>query len=182
VRRWLLVSAALACEAPRDVVEVPAAIVAPALPAIVAPVWDGQVPEDPAAVRGWLQAFAYHGWAPQTEIRMTGEHGGERLYFNDVLAASWQTGAPEHPVGSAAVRELYTADLKTLKGFALMHKTGPSGQVGEGWFWYEIFGTTDEVEPTVAQAGARTCVGCHAHAVDFVHSPDTPRADPQPLL
>lgn len=176
MRRWLLVCAALGCEAPREPVarEEPVAV-----PVVVI---TDVVPADPAAVQAWLQAFAYRGWTPMTDIRMTGEHGGERLFFNPVLAASWRAGAQEHPLGSAAVRELYLADLKTLKGFALMHKTGPSGQVGEGWFWYEIFGTTAEAEPAVAQPGARTCVGCHAHAVDFVHSPDTPREDPQPLL
>lgn len=151
-------------------------------PEVVAPVVLDGVPADPAAVQAWLQGFHYRGWKPMTELRATGEHGGERLYFNDVLAASWQAGAQEHPVGSAAVRELYSGDLMLLKGFALMHKTGPSGVVGEGWFWFEVFGTTAEARPTVAEAGARGCVGCHAHAVDFVHSPDTPRADPQPLL
>lgn len=149
---------------------------------VAGPFVAGVVPGDPAVMRGWLQAFAYRGWTPQTEIRMTGEHGGERLYFNEVLTTSMQAGAPEHPIGSAAVRELYAGDLKTLKGFALMHKIGPSGPIGEGWFWYEIFGTGAEAEPTVAQTGARGCVGCHSHAVDFVHSPDTPREDPQPLL
>lgn len=143
---------------------------------------DGAVPGEPALVREWLQAFMYRGWAPQTEIRATGQHGGERLYFNAVLAASMRAGAAEHPIGSAAVRELYAGDLKTLKGFALMHKTGPSGLTGEGWYWYEIFGTSASAEPTVAEPGARGCVGCHAHAVDFVHSPETRREDPQPLL
>jgi len=33
--------------------------------------------------------------------------------------------------------ELDSGDLKALKGFALMHKIGPSGPTGEGWFWYE---------------------------------------------
>lgn len=143
---------------------------------------DGSVPGEPALVREWLRAFMYRGWAPQTEIRATGQHGGERLYFNAALAASMRAGAAEHPIGSAAVRELYAGDLKTLKGFALMHKTGPSGPTGEGWYWYEIYDTDASAEPTVAEPGARGCVGCHAHAVDFVHSPDTPREDPQPLL
>ena len=142
----------------------------------------GSVPADAPAIRSWLQAFAYRAWPPQTAIRATGEHGGERLYFNPILAASMQAGNKLHPPGSAAVRELYAGDLHTLKGFALMHKTGPSGELGEGWFWYEIFGTTADAEPTVATTGAPGCVGCHSHADDFVHSPATPRDDPQPLL
>lgn len=183
-RRALLCIAALACEAPPpgaspDPAPAPAAPVVapkPATPVLT------HVPADPAAIRGWLQAFTYRSWTPMTPIRATGEHGGERLYFNTTLAASLQAGAQDHPIGSAAVRELYAGDLETLKGFALMHKTGPSGDLGEGWYWYEIFGTTAASEPTVAEPAARGCVGCHSHAVDFVHSPDTPREDPQPLL
>lgn len=140
------------------------------------------VPADPPAIREWLQTFAYRVWPPQTPIRATGEHGGERLWFNPILAASMQAGNKVHPPGSAAVRELYAGDLHTLKGFALMHKTGTSGELGEAWYWYEIFGTTAAAEPTVATTAAPGCVGCHSHADDFVHSPDTPRDDPQPLL
>lgn len=162
------------------VTPVVAEVVAP--PVVASASSDATVPDDLAQVREWLQTFRYRGWTPQTEIRATGEHGGERLYFNPTLARSMSSGASEHPIGSAAVRELYAGDLKTLKGFALMRKTGPSGIVGEGWFWYEIFGTTAAAEPTVSGPGVRDCVGCHAHAVDFVHSPATLREDPQPLL
>ena len=178
---WL----ALGCEAtPEPVaVTVPAPVGVAWVPVVVAPVvLPGVVPADPTALPQWLQTFGYRVWAPQTDIRATGEHGGERLYFNDALAASMKAGAAEHPIGSAAVRELYDADLRTLKGFALMHKTGPSGPTAEGWYWYEVFGTHAEAVPTVAQPAAQGCVGCHSHAVDFVHSPDTPREDPQPLL
>ena len=208
MRRWALVCAAFGCEAAPATAVVAttadkpaaasvattadkpaAASVAMVVPSVrdggllVDPVISvGGVPLDPAAIRGWLQVFAYREWAPQTDIRATGEHGGERLYFNATLDASMQARAPEHPIGSAAVRELYAGDLRTLKGFALMHKTGPSGPTGEGWYWYEVLDTTGAVEPTVAGPGARDCVGCHSHAVDFVHSPDTRREDPQPLL
>jgi hypothetical protein len=180
--RWRgIATAALlaSCEAPQAVSED-----SPAAPVeVAAPKRDTDAaPTDAAAARAWLLAFAYRTWPPQTELRATGEHGGERLFFNNLLAASWQAKATEHPIGAAAVRELYSSDLRTLKGFALMVKTGPSGTVGEGWFWFEMFGTTEDATTTVAEHGARVCVGCHAHAVDFVHSPDTPRADPQPLL
>ncbi len=176
----------LACAPPQ-----PATPVAEPLAPVAAtpdpPAWrrdpgEGLIPADPDAIRTWLQAFTYREWPPQTAIRATGEHGGERLYFNAILAASMRAGNQLHPLGSAAVRELYAGDLHTLKGFALMHKTGPSGPTGEGWYWYEIFGLDPDAEPTVAAPAAPGCVGCHAHADDFVHSPDTPRDDPQPLL
>jgi hypothetical protein len=192
MKRLALVCAVFGCEAAPATIAGPVAVAAaesvpaPATAPVVAPtppvVLDGGVPAEPRQVREWLQAFAYREWPPQTDIRATGEHGGERLFFNELLTRSMLAGAADHPIGSAAVRELYSGDLRTLKGFALMLKTGPSGITGEGWFWYEIFGTTAEAEPTVAEPGARGCVGCHAHAVDFVHSPDTPREDPQPLL
>jgi len=173
--------AALACDPPaRPAAPTPHEVAAPAPTPIREPATG--TPTDPNAIRSWLQALAYREWAPQTGVRATGEHGGERLYFNAALAASMRAGNHDHPIGSAAVRELYAGDLITLKGFALMHKLGPSGPTGEGWFWYEIFGTSADAEPTVAQAAAPGCVGCHSHAVDFVHAPDTPRDDPQPLL
>lgn len=183
MRRWVLVLAA--CGPAPVVVAEPIAVkpIAAVEAKPIAVVEPGRVPEV-AGVQAWLQDFSYRGrgWTAMTELRATGEHGGERLYFNDVLARSWRAGAPVHPVGSAAVRELWGGDLLTLKGFALMHKTGVSGDVGEGWYWFEVFGTTAEARPTVAEAGARGCVGCHSHAVDFVHSPETPRMDAQPLL
>ncbi len=158
-----------------------ASIVAPPAVVVVAPDVNA-VPRDPHALREWLGEFTYRRWRPQTVVRATGQHGGERLYFNDALTESMRAGAAEHPIGSAAVRELYEGDLATLKGFAVMLKTGPSGVTGEGWYWYEIFATDGWTRPTVAQAGAPGCVGCHSHATDFVHSPDTPREDPQPML
>ena len=179
----LLLCAACGCETPEPAqVSVPQPVMRVEAPVTTPAVLPGVVPADPAAIPEWLQTFGYRVWSPQTDIRMAGEHGGERLYFNKLLTKSVLAGAADHPIGSAAVRELYSPDLKTLKGFALMHKTGPSGPVGEGWYWFEIFGTSAEAEPTVAQTAARGCVGCHSHAVDFVHSIDTPREDPQPLL
>lgn len=174
MRSSLFVALVLGCQAPAPA---PAPVVTPTPARPLAP-----DPGDPAATRAWLQSFAYRTWTPMSELRTTGEHGGERLFFNQTLAASWQARAAEHPIGSAAVRELWSADLSTIKGFAFMVKTGPSGDLGEGWYWYEVFGTTEDARPTVAEAGARGCVGCHAHAVDFVHDPATPREDPQPLL
>lgn len=132
------------------------------------------VPAEPAAIRAWLQAFAYREWQAQSPVHPTGEHGGARVFFNAALARSMAAGASEHPIGAAGVRELYESDLTTLRGFALMVKTGPSGQDGGGWFWLEMFGTTDEARPLVAEHGSRGCVGCHAAGVDFVHPPERP--------
>ncbi|WAS90018.1 hypothetical protein [Nannocystis punicea] len=131
-----------------------------------------EVPAEPAAIGGWLHAAGYRGWAAQSGVHATSEHGGARVFFNEVLAASMRAGAGEHPIGSAAVRELYEADLATLRGFAVMLKLRASGPGGEGWLWYEQFGTGADAKPLVAGTGERGCVGCHDAGLDFVHPPE----------
>ncbi|MCY1060267.1 hypothetical protein [Nannocystis sp. SCPEA4] len=136
------------------------------------PVESAAVPADPAAIGRWLHASAYRSWPAQSGVHATGEHGGARVFFNEALAASMRAGAGEHPVGSAAVRELYEADLVTLRGFAVMLKLRASGPGGEGWLWYEQYGTGADAKPLVAGTGERGCVGCHDAGVDFVHPPE----------
>lgn len=159
-----LLAAGLACDAPDD----PEAKVA--APAEVAAPLSADVPDDRAAISGWLHALEHRAWEPQSPVRATSEHGGARVLFNATLAASMRAGAAEHPIGAAAVREIYAPDLATLRGFGMMLKTGPSGQAGEGWYWYEVFATSP-TRPVVAQVGARGCVTCHEGGVDFVHPP-----------
>jgi hypothetical protein len=129
-------------------------------------------PDEPGALRAWLQGGGYLAWSAAGPVRATGEHGGARVFFNAALAGSLAAGAREHPRGAAAVREIYEADLTTLRGLALMKKvsegTGPKGQAA-GWYWYEVYGRDPAARPAVAEVGARGCVGCHAAGVDFVH-------------
>lgn len=164
-----LTLATLACDVAGEV------DVAPENPAPVSPQPEApgaDVPTDPAAVGAWLHAFGHRAWTAQSPVHATGEHGGARVFFNDALSASMRAGAREHPIGSAAVRELYESDLATLRGFALMIKRGPSGPGGAGWWWYEQFGTAAETPPLVAGTGERGCIGCHDAGVDFVHPPE----------
>ncbi len=143
-------------------------------PTATPPVDPDAVPAEPAAIATWLRAFHYRRWQAQSPVHATGEHGGARVFFNAALAGSMVAGTGEHPIGAAGVRELYEPDLTTLRGFALMIKTGPSGQDGAGWFWVEMFGTDADARPLVAEAGARGCVGCHTAGIDFVHPPERP--------
>lgn len=172
MRRALALLLALGCEAEAEAIaEVETVAVAPVAVAVKS-VDPEVVPAEPEAIRAWVQALAYRSWQAQSPVHATGEHGGARVFFNKKLAASMAAGASEHPIGAAGVRELYESDLSTLRGFALMIKTGPSGQAGEGWYWFEMFGTTAETRPLVAEHGSRGCVGCHAAGVDFVHAPE----------
>lgn len=155
--------------APEDIVELDEATTPG--PAAVTP--SDAPPEDPAAIGRWLRGGGYRGWAPSSPIHATGEHGGARVLFNPLLAASWAAGGGRHPLGAAAVRELYEDDLATPRGFALMIKVA-EGDVDRGWFWYEVFGQADDddARPTVSQIGAPGCVGCHAGGVDGVMAPE----------
>ena len=42
--------------------------------------------------------------------------------------------------------------------------------VGLGWFWYEVWNTTDTAAPIVADWGVASCVSCHAAGRDFILS------------
>jgi hypothetical protein len=175
VRRALALLLAVGCEAEAETVAVePVAVETVAVEVATKTVDPEVVPAEPEAIKEWVQALAYRSWQAQSPVHATGEHGGARVFFNKKLAASMAAGASEHPIGAAGVRELYESDLATLRGFALMVKTGPSGQAGEGWYWFEMFGTTAETRPLVAEHGSRGCVGCHAAGVDFVHPPERP--------
>lgn len=170
-RALALVLAACGCEAEVEASAVAISAVDPVVaPAVVDP---GMVPAESERA-AWLLESGYRGWQAQSPVHPTGEHGGARVFFNEALARSMAAGTGEHPIGAAGVRELYESDLTTLRGFALMIKTGPSGQDGQGWFWLEMFGTAPGTRPLVAEHGSRGCVGCHATGVDFVHPPERP--------
>jgi len=129
-------------------------------------------PADPEALGAWLVGGGYLDWAPQSAVHPTDEHGGARVLFNPLLAASFAAGAQSHPVGAAAVRELYAPDLVTPKGLAMMVKIDPKATDEAGWFWYEIFSFDADAQPTVAQLDAPGCLGCHAAGVDLVMPPE----------
>ncbi|PCC74163.1 hypothetical protein SAMN02745121_07987 [Nannocystis exedens] len=159
--------AALGCDgAGAEAVPAPVAAAQPVEPVPAA------APADPAAIGGWLRASGYRDWPAQSRVHATSEHGGARVFFNETLAASMRAGTGEHPIGSAAVRELYEGDLVTLRGFAVMLKLRASGPGGEGWLWYEQFGTDAGAKRLVAGTGERGCVGCHDAGIDFVHPPE----------
>ncbi len=142
-------------------------------------------PTDPEAIGRWLRAGGYLDWEPRSAVHRTDEHGGARVLFNPLLAASFEAEAEQHPLGAAAVRELYEADLVTPRGLALMVKVGegealrgggasPAEDEDErGWFWYEVFSFDEGAAPTVAEVDAPGCLGCHSAGVDLVMPPES---------
>ncbi|MEZ4382301.1 MAG: hypothetical protein R3A79_13195 [Nannocystaceae bacterium] len=131
-------------------------------------------PASPAAIGDWLRGYGYREWSAPSQATPTGERGGARILLNQALSASLAADAPRHPIGAAAVRELYEADLETLKGLALMVKVGDgdgNAEEGGAWLWYETFAVAEAGPPTVAERGAPGCVGCHAAGVDMFLRP-----------
>ena len=130
------------------------------------------VPTDASTLFAWLRAGRYRGFARESAVHATaGPHGGSVLTFvNAALAQSLAAGNASHPAGAAAVKELYAADRTTLTGWAVEVKTQTDSAGGQGWYWYEVFSTTDGANP-IAGNGHPGCTGCHALGADHVRIP-----------
>lgn len=134
-----------------------------------------QAPDDSdlAAVQAWLAEGEYLEWERHDPEPAPGMVGGARVYLSPELAASLRAGASEHPPGSAAVREIVSADdPDTQIGWAFSHKleAGEAGAEDQAWFFYEVFDLDPAAAPLTAERGAPGCVGCHGEGVDFVRS------------
>ena len=130
-----------------------------------------RVPTSSAELFAWLQAGRYRGFAAESGVHgSAGPHGGVRTYVNGVLAASLAAGNAAHPSGAAAVKELYAPDRTTLTGWAVEVKVQADSAGGQGWYWYEVFSTTDGSRP-IEGLGNAICTGCHAQGTDYVRIP-----------
>jgi hypothetical protein len=116
----------------------------------------------------WLEAGAYLDWAAESGVHpSSGPHfGGVRTFVNDVLLGSLEAGAASHPVGSAAVKELYGAG-GTVRGWSVEVKVQADSAGGNGWYWYEGYQGDVYADGT----GAGICTGCHGGGNDYVLSP-----------
>lgn len=126
------------------------------------------VPTSGAELVPWLQAGRYLGWPSESSIHpSSGPHfGNVRVYLNDVLFDSLESGLAEHPAGSVAVKELYGGGTE-LRGWSVMVKVQDLSAGGDGWYWYERFGTT----PFADGFGVRGCTVCHSLGKDYVRIP-----------
>lgn len=122
-----------------------------------------------AELQAWLVAGSYSTFLPESAAHASaGPHGGRvRTFVNRQLAGSLTTCEPSHPVGAAAVKELF--DGNGIRGWAVMIKTRP-GPGADAWYWYEVFSTAIDAEPAVSAQASGTCVGCHDGGLDAVRS------------
>jgi hypothetical protein len=122
-------------------------------------------PTEAQALLDWLESGAYQGWTAEGAPHpSSGPHYGDvRVYVNPALAASLEAGATSHPVGAAAVKELF-GDGNEPVGWSAMIRTStsPNG----GWYWYEVF----EGAELAAGESEAVCTNCHAGGAGFIKS------------
>jgi hypothetical protein len=126
----------------------------------------GAPPTDPAALEAWLLEGRHSGWEAEPEVRDRGGFSGARVFVNASLGQTLVSGGA-HDVGAAAVRELYEADLRTLRGFAVVVKVSNTGH-SDDWYFYEQYLGQDG--PQVAETAAAACLSCHAEGQDHIRS------------
>lgn len=132
----------------------------------------GGVPATPDALFAYLQSRAYQSFAAESGVHPTNapHMTSVRTFLNRSLEASLARDASSHPVGAAAVKELYGAD-GMLSGWAVVVKVAPSdGSDGDAWYWYEVF-NIETGAPRIEGVGNSVCTGCHASGVDFIRVP-----------
>ncbi|MDF1808772.1 MAG: cytochrome P460 family protein [Phycisphaerales bacterium] len=122
----------------------------------------------------YLKSKAYQSWKNQ-ESEMHPSRGPHtnygkpvKAFMNDTLSESMIAGNKEHPIGSTAIKEMYTSNYD-LEGWAVEIKTHESSDSGNGWFWYEVTSVTDGNSPVAIGNGVQGCYECHsAGGTDFV--------------
>ncbi len=132
----------------------------------------GAVPVSGNELFPWLQAGNYMGFkAESAKHASTGPHGGNvRTFLNPILFDALSAGSTNFPVGSSAVKELWGNGSKLL-GWAVFVKTQADSAGGNGFYWYEIFSTTDPSNPVADGNGVGLCSGCHSNGTDYYMSP-----------
>ncbi|MCA9678977.1 MAG: hypothetical protein H6709_07905 [Kofleriaceae bacterium] len=125
-------------------------------------------PSTAAALQSWLANDGYAGFLGESaDHGSTGPHGRVRTFVNAQLAGSLADCAASHPVGAAAVKELY--DAGAVAGWAVMIKTRPDAGA-DSWYWYEVFATEPDAAAAVSSQGSGSCTGCHDAGLDAVRS------------
>lgn len=139
----------------------------------------GELPPtgDAKALEAWLATGDYKSWSCEPAphgSRSPSPHGTNRICSNTLVSRFQGATAPSpRPKGSAAVKELYTDDGKTILGYAVEEKVADESAGGAGWYWYERMGTTVAADGLGNDGTPKSiCVGCHTAAgSDAAHTP-----------
>ena len=118
------------------------------------------VPGNAAELKSFLQAGGYLGFAKESARHPSaGPHFGDALvYLSPKLDASLAAGNTSHPVGSAAVKELF-GDGAEVMGYTVWLKS-EDGDEGSDHYWYERF----DGRTFADGLGESICVGCHGQS------------------
>jgi hypothetical protein len=130
-----------------------------------------EVPPSPAELHTYLMSGAYKSFPHEsTRHPSAGPHGGNvQTYITPSLDMSLSSGAAEHPMCAASVKELYGSGA-TISGYAVAVKLAASSSGGANWYWYETYDPNSPT-PSFGGDGLTLCTGCHAGGRDFVQSP-----------
>ena len=129
-----------------------------------------QMPTEASKIFDWLVAGEYKkSFVGESKVHSGSIHAPVRAWFAPQLIQSLKDGKAQHPIGSAAVKELFNGDGKTLKGWAVNIKVDDDGQSTD-WYSYEVFSTTSGANPAADGKGVPLCVSCHKFGEDFVLS------------
>ncbi len=79
----------------------------------------------------------------------------------------WTPVRPTHPLGAAAVKELYGSS-EEVRGWSVSLKVDSDSNGGLGWYWYERFGTSVFADAV----GTSLCTGCHGRDAAGITSKD----------
>lgn len=120
----------------------------------------------------WLLDGNYKSWVSESEQhKSAGPHPQAVIaYLNKALDESLAAGNAAHPKGAAAVKELFDGN-GDLNGWAVSVKTQEDSAAGQGWYWYEILGTSPDSRVVADGNGVPLCFGCHTPGKDFVLIP-----------
>jgi hypothetical protein len=128
----------------------------------------GGIDTSSKGIQTFVTDRGHANWTAEPAVHESaGPHGKVRVFFNDSLKGALASNAATHPVGSAAVKELYESDGTTLDGYAVMVKIA-EGSAKESWIWWEGF--TPELEGSAYGRGIGGCDGCHSQGKDKVVS------------
>lgn len=127
-----------------------------------------EVPPEGTALLSFLQGNSYAQFPAESAVRaptVPSPHGRVRVFLNTTLDQSLNANNAAHPVGSAAVKELYDATGTTRTGWAVSVKTQADSNGGQGWYWYEIINNRVIADGN----GLPGCANCHqSSGQDFV--------------